>query len=151
LLRHPPSKCIAFISYSGVLKENKSRFMDMRQFRFNGRVLSDWEIQQATILISEPTAKSKGGLLGHGNSLHPHALERMKERGATEDEVEATVTKGTFVQNVHKTAKNLGWAAVRGLWSVVRFGFFNSPPQYHLPELPRLNRASPFNWAGGVN
>jgi len=26
--------------------------------------------------------------------FHPHALERMSERGATEDEVEATVEKG---------------------------------------------------------
>ena len=33
-------------------------------------------------------------MLGHGNSLPPHALERMKERGATEDEVETTVKQG---------------------------------------------------------
>jgi hypothetical protein len=26
--------------------------------------------------------------------FHPHALERMKERGATQDEVEITVTQG---------------------------------------------------------
>ncbi len=27
-------------------------------------------------------------------SFHPHALERMKERGATEEEVRATVSQG---------------------------------------------------------
>jgi hypothetical protein len=33
-------------------------------------------------------------LLGHEIRYHPHALERMKERGAAEDEVETTAKQG---------------------------------------------------------